>query len=298
MKTPLTHPRWRHPLTGQPIIALGVTKRGTPIWPVMGGSQPAGEPTGGTGDGASASGEQSPPTTGQPPAPPGGTGSPQQPATGEGDPYAALQAIVTDLGLTPEQVTGRLAASRKWEDRAKGKDPEYRDLLEKAKQLDELQTAAMSEQERAVKVARDEGRAAGLAEAAGQLVEAHLRVAIGDRLTGDQIAALLGPLDRRQFLSGDGAAVDMDKVNAYAGVIAPARTPAAPAPQPPATEQPATGTTAPPATGTPAAPQPATGTTRVDMGQGTSSSAPLSGLAAGRELARQRFGTQGKPAQQ
>lgn len=284
---PIVHPRWRHPLTGQPIVALGVTKRGMPIWPVMGASQPEGEPAGEPISGTSGDGD---PLNPQPPAP-----DPQKPATG-GDPYADLQAVVSQLGLTPEQIRGRLEASRKWEDRAKGKDPEYRDLLEKAKKLDELQTAAMSEQERAVKVARDEGRAAGLAEAAGQLVEAHLRVAIGDRLTGDQIGALLGPLDRRQFLSADGATVDMDKVNAYAGVIAPARTVApapagaAPAGQPPVGQQPATGT--------PPAPQPATGTTRVDMGQGTSSSAPLSGLAAGRELARQRFGTQGKPAQQ
>jgi hypothetical protein len=34
-----------HPLTGQPIEAIGVRRDGSPIWPVMGGSQPTGEPT-------------------------------------------------------------------------------------------------------------------------------------------------------------------------------------------------------------------------------------------------------------
>lgn len=42
MHTLPIHPTVKHPLTGQPIRALGFTKRNTPIWPVLGGSQPAG----------------------------------------------------------------------------------------------------------------------------------------------------------------------------------------------------------------------------------------------------------------
>lgn len=37
-----THPRLCHPLTGEPLRALGFTKRG-PIWPIMGASEPAPE---------------------------------------------------------------------------------------------------------------------------------------------------------------------------------------------------------------------------------------------------------------
>lgn len=38
------HPTRRHPITGQPIQALGFTRNGRAIWPVMGGSQPLGGP--------------------------------------------------------------------------------------------------------------------------------------------------------------------------------------------------------------------------------------------------------------
>lgn len=39
-----THPRLRHPLTGEQLRAIGVTKSGKAIWLVMGGSQPTDEP--------------------------------------------------------------------------------------------------------------------------------------------------------------------------------------------------------------------------------------------------------------
>lgn len=38
------HPTARHPLTGAPLQALGVRRNGSPIWPVLGGSQPLGGP--------------------------------------------------------------------------------------------------------------------------------------------------------------------------------------------------------------------------------------------------------------
>lgn len=42
------HPTVRHPLTGEPIRAIGKTRNGRLIWPVMGGSQPLGGPVPGT----------------------------------------------------------------------------------------------------------------------------------------------------------------------------------------------------------------------------------------------------------
>lgn len=68
-----THPTLRHPLTGEPLRALGVTKYGRWIWPQLGGDETAGTggDTGGTGTG----------TTGAPAAPPTGqTGQAGQPA--------------------------------------------------------------------------------------------------------------------------------------------------------------------------------------------------------------------------
>lgn len=37
MQPKITHPTLRHPITGAPIVALGVNRRGLPLWPVMGG---------------------------------------------------------------------------------------------------------------------------------------------------------------------------------------------------------------------------------------------------------------------
>lgn len=38
------HPTMQHPITGAPVQAIGVGRNGSPIWPVIGGSQPLGGP--------------------------------------------------------------------------------------------------------------------------------------------------------------------------------------------------------------------------------------------------------------
>lgn len=73
------------------------------------------------------------------------------PATGDDGGTTALEdlaAVLADIGLKPEQIRGRLEASRKWEDRAKEKEPFIEELKAKAKRLDEIEQANKTELER------------------------------------------------------------------------------------------------------------------------------------------------------
>ncbi|MFG3710893.1 hypothetical protein [Micromonospora sp. NPDC047730] len=177
--------------------------------------------------------------------------------------------------------------SRKWQSRAESMS-DYDQLKAQAAELEQLRQASMTEQQRAVEAARQEGRAAALAESGAQLVEQFMIAALGDRLTPEQKTALISPLDRKQFLAADGLRVDTAKVNAWASVAAPVQAaPAVQAPPPATTPAPA-APAAPPATGAPASP--------LDMGQGTPTTSKPNGLEAGRLIAQQRFGTAKQPA--
>lgn len=282
------HPRLRHPLTGAPVQALGRTRAGHPIWPVMGGSQPAGEPTPTNTPGT---------TPGTPPAPePGSTGGPPAPAppnTPSNPPGPATGEKGYPDGVPLEQMTGEQREAywrhyaRRNEDRIKSMS-DYDALRAKAQAHDELIAATATEHEKAVAAAREAGRTEAIQQAGAVLVDAHLRAAVGNRLQPDQITALLAGINTDGFLAADGIAVDTDKVAGFVNAVLP---PPAPAPVTP----PAPGTPGapglPPTTtaGTPA--PPAVGLPRQlpDYGQGNAGTTPLTGLAAGRAAAQARF---------
>jgi len=71
-----------------------------------------------------------------------------EPVTGSDD-IADLQSLLTEMKLAPGQVKERLAASRKWEDRVKEKDPWIRELKDKAKQFDDLEESQKTELQKA-----------------------------------------------------------------------------------------------------------------------------------------------------
>ncbi len=175
--------------------------------------------------------------------------------------------------------------ARKHENTVKSQQ-DYAELKAKAEQYEALVQASQTEHERAVAEARRQGQAEALAAAGGQLVEQWVRAAAAGRLQEDSVTALLGALDRRQFLSPDGAGVDTDKVWSLVNSLIPA-TPVAPqATVPVPTSVPVT----------PPVPQPAPAPTGVpDFGQGQAPASRPTGLAAGRAIAQQRFGT--KPTQ-
>lgn len=345
MTTLPVHPTAMNPLTGQPLVAIGVTTRGTPIWPVMGGSQPAGEPAQPAPPPAPAPVAQQPvpqfvapapqapvpappaqpapqpaPMTGQAPQFTQPPGAPTWPAAGgnqpgpqqvpqQAQPPAPGQPPATGddrgypVGLPVEQMTTdqQLAYWRHYarhhESRWKAVE-NYPALQEKAQKYDELVTATQTDQQRAVAQAAADARRQAFTEAGSQLVDGWFHAAAAGRLGQESVNAILAGLDRKAYLKPTGE-VDTDKVYGLVNSIAPPPQPvavmpmAAPAPgQPhPAPGQPAlvpqmvmAAPAAAPYAYAPAAHVP-------DFGQGQPAVPRASGLEAGREEARRRFGT-------
>lgn len=103
------------------------------------------------------------------------------------------------------------ALHRKQEERAKAN-------ANAAKELEAVKLASLSDQEKAVEIARQQARAEVLTEVGGQLVDMAVRAAVNDR--GIDADALLDGLDRTRFLSDDGKA-DTDAITAWVDRIAP-----------------------------------------------------------------------------
>lgn len=119
------------------------------------------------------------------------TGDPT-PDTGA-ETLAEIQSLATELGLTPGQIKGRLEASRKWEQRAK-------DNATAAEELEKLKAASLSDQEKAVAAAREEGRK----EASEKLTEKLLRAEFKAAAAGKLPDGLVEAIDVKRFLTDDG----------------------------------------------------------------------------------------------
>lgn len=188
-----THPTMTDPRTGSALVALGFRRNGDPIWPVMGG-----DGTGDGGDGGTGGGT--------------GTGDGGQPKTFT---QAEVDRIVADRALR--------------ETRTKFAD--YDELKAKAEAHDALVAANATDTEKAIAAARADAAASArtevLGQVGGQLVEAHIRTAVGTRLPEAQLAALLEHLDRSKFLGPDHQ-VDAAKVTAYVDSVAPVKQAGAP----------------------------------------------------------------------
>lgn len=336
------HPTWEsvvstlvHPLTGAPVVPLGMTRSGRIIWPVMGGSQPAGEP----------------PSPGQQPAPPAGPSAPPgpspQPSPGQQPPPpmfppSPATGAVNENGypdhtpvqhMSAEQQTAYWRAyARRNEDRIKAMG-DYADLKLQAeayrKHLDETAT----EHQKAVTAAEARGRQTALAEAGSQMVEAYVRAAASGRMHEEQVSALLQGLDRTRFVNPGTGQVDAQMISGYIAMLAPQQPPGVvPAPayappmpaqngqvppvaqwpgqphvpfsqvgQPPQLYPPQQGQqpwpTYPPQSAQQPSPPDMGGERQVPRyGQAQFPAAPVSGLEAGKAFARSRFGV--KPAQQ
>ncbi|MBQ1047863.1 hypothetical protein KBX50_05240 [Micromonospora sp. C51] len=179
-----------------------------------------------------------------------------------------------------DQVAYWQAQSRKHENR------QLAALGLKPGELDDLRAKATANEDsyrQALTAAEERGRTAAQQQYGLQLADAHIRMAVGDRMTKEQVDGLLTHLNLSQFLTADHA-VDADKVSQFVALLPAPATTTTPPPDPAAS----TGT---PATGVPAAPA-----ARVDMGQGTPRTTGPSGIEAGRLIAQQRFGTAKQPA--
>lgn len=228
--------------------------------------------------------------------PPAGGGQTTPPAQ---DPATGTAAGDTDRGypentpLVEMSVEQREAYwrhhARKWEDTAKAR-ADYDELKTRAEQYDALLATTQTDHERAVEEARKAGRSEALTAAGDQLVEQWIRAAAANRLPQDTVNGLLKDLNLSNFYTQTNG-VNTDKVWSLVNSLIPAA---------PAATADATGSPQPVAPviqpGNPAAqttpitqpypPPPAGGP---DFGQGQPGQPRPVGLAAGREIARQRF---------
>lgn len=107
-----------------------------------------------------------------------------------------------------------LAKARKWEQRAK-------DNASAAKELETFRQQAMSDTERAVEAARNEGRSEGTRTASERIAKAELRAAAAGRNV--DIDALLEGVDARRFLDDDGEP-DVKAITSWINRVAPVPT--------------------------------------------------------------------------
>lgn len=129
-----------------------------------------------------------------------------------GDQAKTLDQVVAELGLTPEQIAGRLEASRKWENRAKARQ-DY-DAIKA--QRDELLAANESAMDKAIREATEAGRASAQAESFAETATALLRMGLrahGVTEDGD-ISEIVSAANLDAFKDENGH-VDDDKITRY-----------------------------------------------------------------------------------
>jgi hypothetical protein len=222
------------------------------------------------------------PPTGQPPAAAPQT-PPATPATGEQDRGYPQGTPLEQMNADQREAYWKYHA-RQWETRAKERN-DYDAVKAKAEQYDQFVASQATEQEKAIAAARAEGERSATGRAAVVLVDAHVRAGLQQRLQPHQVEALASNLNHQHFLGADGLTVDAAKVAAFVDTVAPqVAAPAATAPAAPVV--PGALPVGVPAAVVPG--QPVTGLPRAlpDLGQGSSTTAPLDKLEAGRQQAR------------
>lgn len=123
----------------------------------------------------------------------------------------------TDTADTADEVAKWKALARKHEDRAKANEAAK-------KELEKLQAAQMTDQEKAIADAVAKARAEVMAEVGSSLVDAEFKAAsAGFTLDVD---ALLENLDRRKFMGDDGKP-DKARIGEFVTKLAPAKRSAA-----------------------------------------------------------------------
>jgi hypothetical protein len=181
-----------HPITG--LQALDFTKRGLPIWPVMGGSGEdggSGDDGGGNGDGDAGDGGDQ------------GQGGDQDKGGGNGNSDRGFPENTPIVEMTAEERANYF----KFHDRRKGdKLKDYDGITpEQAKQFrdaaDKARRDGLQPDERALEDARTEATAAAMQAAAQQWAPEFARQVIGQFVTDkDQQNSILAGLDPMKFV--------------------------------------------------------------------------------------------------
>ncbi len=125
------------------------------------------------------------------------------------------ETATTEAETTEQTETDWKAEAEKWKTQSRKNE-------DRAKDLDELHKASMSDSERAIAEAREAGKSEALTSVGIRLVDAEFRVAAaGTTLEVDD--DFLDGLDRSKFLTDDGEP-DADAIKAWVDRIAPAQT--------------------------------------------------------------------------
>lgn len=125
----------------------------------------------------------------------------------------------TTTDTTDQTETDWQAEAEKWKSQSRKNEDRAKENAKKAKDLDELHKASMSDSDRAVAEAKEAGRTEARIEVGSRLVDAEFRVAAAGRAL--DVDALLEGLDRTKFLTDDGEP-DGDAVKTWVDRIAPA----------------------------------------------------------------------------
>lgn len=139
-------------------------------------------------------------------------------ASTTGDTATTTESTDTTTDTTTES-TDLAAEVEKWKQLARKHEDRAKANSGAARELEQLRQQSMTDQEKAVAVARNEGRAEALREAATALVDAEVRIAAAGRQI--DVAALLEGLDRTRFVDDDGRPKS-DAIKAWIEKVAPA----------------------------------------------------------------------------
>lgn len=114
-----------------------------------------------------------------------------------------------------------------WKEIARKQEQRAKENAQKAKDYDALVASTATEAEKAVKAAKDEGKAEGIRLGATKVAQAEIRAAAAGRPV--DVDALLEGVDATRFVGDDGE-VDRAAIKAWIDKVAPAGDPATPPP--------------------------------------------------------------------
>jgi hypothetical protein len=215
----LVHSKMLHPLTGEPLHALGVLPSGKVVWPTMGAAPdpPAGgDPAGGDGGGG----------TGTPPAGGDGGGKAPEPAFPANTPVEQMTA--------PQREAYYKAQTQKWKGRAENNysllnslgvasAEEAVALKDKASRHDALEHELLSDIDKATDDAAKKTKAETEGKFRPMIVKSYFEGwAAARNVESDKLAAILEPLDLSKFLTSSGN-VNTEKASAYLAGLQPAK---------------------------------------------------------------------------
>lgn len=158
-----------------------------------------------------------------------GDGSQETPPSGEQQKNpSSVEDVLADLGITPDQLKGRLEASKKWEQRAKANVP-HEDYEAVKAELAKIKQAGESDVDRAVREAREAGATEARTAVQQETTAAMARMALRARGVKDEdITAFVTETNLSVFVNDEGQVDDerlLARVDRYAGTASTQKWP-------------------------------------------------------------------------